>query len=419
MWPDKALDILSRRPAWVAIFWILLALAVGAGSPNLTRLAAEGQSKLLGEESESRRAAEMIRRAWPDQSYESAAVLELYRPAGLTDADREFAVRLSRRLSAQDRPADLLRVLGPQSPAEVAERLVSRDGTLSLLVLPLDSSHVSPTAHCAIAWLQSQAERLLGQTPGVSGLELRWTGDAVIGRDYMAQVQVSLDRAAVATVALLLIVLLLVYRSFLLAMVPLATIGISLIIARGLLAWLSKAGWELSPLVELFLVALLFGTGTDFCLFLSWRFAEHFNAENPAGVMRQTLSRSFMPLVTSAGTIIIGLALMGTTRFKLFSTTGPSVALGLALSLLATLTLTPSLLVLLARWRPGSFDRFSQPSGGFWFKLGQAAMARPCAAGRSRWWRCCPWPRWDCAATSRWICWPNFPGTRSQARTCC
>ena len=199
----------------------------------------------------------------------------------------------------------------------------------------------------------------------------------MIGRDYMAQVQTSLDRAAVATVVLLLIVLLLVYRSFLLALVPLATIGVSLIIARGLLAWLSLAGWEISPLVELFLVAILFGTGTDFCLFLSWRFAEHFNPRNPAGAMQLTLSRSFMPLVTSAGTIIIGLLLMGTTKFKLFSTTGPSVALGLALSLLATLTLTPALLVLLARYRPRSFHGFMAPSSGFWDRLGRAAMARP------------------------------------------
>ena len=108
----------------------------------------------------------------------------------------------------------------------------------------------------------------------------------MIGRDYMAQVQTSLDRAAVATVVLLLIVLLLVYRSLRLALVPLATIGVSLVIARGVLAWLNLAGWEISPLVELFLVAILFGTGTDFCLFLSWRFAEHFNPRNPAGVMR-------------------------------------------------------------------------------------------------------------------------------------
>ena len=45
---DKLLTVLSRRPAWVIVAWVGLATAVGFGSPNLTRLAAEGQSKLLG-----------------------------------------------------------------------------------------------------------------------------------------------------------------------------------------------------------------------------------------------------------------------------------------------------------------------------------------------------------------------------------
>ncbi len=146
----------------------------------------------------------------------------------------------------------------------------------------------------------------------------------------MANVKTSLDRAAAATVVLLLVVLLFVYRSFWLSMVPLVTIGISVVIARGLLAWMILAGWEVSSLVELFLIAILFGTGTDFCLFLSWRFAEQFNRNNPAASMQVTLGRSFPALATSAGTIIIGLLLMGTTRFKLFSSTGPSVAMGLA-----------------------------------------------------------------------------------------
>ena len=98
----------------------------------------------------------------------------------------------------------------------------------------------------------------------------------------MNNVQTSLDRAAVATVILLLVVLLAVYRSFWLAIVPLATIGISLVIARSVLAWMALAGWEVSPLVELFLIALLFGCGTDFCLFLSWRLGEHWDAGRPA-----------------------------------------------------------------------------------------------------------------------------------------
>jgi RND superfamily putative drug exporter len=369
--------LLGRRPAWVVGVWVALAVIVGLTSPNLTRLAAEGQSKLLGKGSESRRAAELVRQAWPDQAYESTVVLALHRPAKLTDADREFAARLAERFEAADHPHNVLRVLGPKSRPEVAGRLSSRDGTVSLLVMPLDSAHVSPAAHESVAWLQKQATEVKRRTPGIAGLELRWTGDAVIGRDYMAQVQASLDRAAAATVVLLLLVLLLVYRSLFLALVPMVTIGISLIIARGLLAWLTLAGWEISPLVELFLIAILFGTGTDFCLFLSWRFAEHFNPRNATGVMKLTLTRSFLPLVTSAGTIMIGLLLMGTTKFKLFSTTGPSVALGLALSLIATLTLTPALLVLLARYRPGSFQGFASPSSGLWDHLGRTVMARP------------------------------------------
>ena len=79
-----------------------------------------------------------------------------------------------------------------------------------------------------------------------------------------------------------------------------------------------------------------------------------------------TLRRVISPLLTSAGTVIIGLSLMGFTRFKLFSSTGPSVAIGLVLTLLATLTLTPSLLVLLAKHRPRAFAGLTAPASGFW-----------------------------------------------------
>ena len=96
--------VLSRRPIWVVGVWTVLAVTVGMVSPNLTKFAAEGQSKLLGRESESRRAAELIRRAWPDQSYESTAVLALHRPAGLTEADRQFAVKVAHRFEAAGHP---------------------------------------------------------------------------------------------------------------------------------------------------------------------------------------------------------------------------------------------------------------------------------------------------------------------------
>jgi RND superfamily putative drug exporter len=161
--------------------------------------------------------------------------------------------------------------------------------------------------------------------------------------------------------------------------VPLVTIGVCLVIVRGVLAWMNLLGWEISPLVELFLVALMFGTGTDFCLFLSWRYGEHFDPADPVGAMRLTLRRSSVALLTSAGTVITGLALMGLTRFKLFSSTGPSVAIGLALTLAATLSLTPALLILLARLRPRSLAGLTATVLGIgaWERVGRHALARP------------------------------------------
>ena len=368
--------IVSLRPGWMIAAWASLALGVVVSAPNLTRLAAERQTNLLPPDAESVKIAAQIARAWPDQAYESQAVAALYRPEKIQERDRRFARRLAEGFLASGHPKSLLRVLGPQSLPEVAHRLDSEDGTMELVVAQFDTSIVSPATHQTVAWLEAQARALAREQP--AGLQILWTGDAVIGRDYTRDVQRSLDRAATATVILLLVVLVIVYRSILLALVPLVTIGVSLVVARGVLAWLAaEAGWEVSPLVELFLIAVLFGCGTDFCLFIAWRLGEHWDPDDPTGAVESTLRGASLALLTSAGTVIVGLSLMGTTRFKLFSSTGPSVALGLALTLVATLTLTPALLVLVARLHPRSFAGLTRPDSGFWDKVGQFVLKRP------------------------------------------
>ena len=367
--------LVTRRPCLIIALWVAVAGTMGFFAPNLTRLAAEGQANLLGGDAESLAASEALRTEWPDQAYESLVVAALYREDGLKPVDLGYAERLSQRIEGADRPNAVLRVLGPSSAPEVAARLRSRDGTVALVAIPLSTSFVAPATHEAVAWLQAQPRDAALDLP--VGLEVRWAGDALIGRDYMSNVQTSLDRAAVATVVLLFGVLFAVFRSFWLAVVPLATIGTSLAIARSVLAWMTLAGWEVSPLVELFLIALLFGCGTDFCLFVSWRFGEHWDAVDPARAMRAAMARSYSTLLSSAGTVIVGLSLMGTTRFKLFSSTGPSVAIGLAITLAASLTLTPSLLIIVARLRPNAFRGLTALPSGFWKRVAGAALARP------------------------------------------
>ena len=134
----------SRRPGWIVMIWLAAAIVVGCVSPNLTKLAAEGQAKMLASDAESRRAAELLGQSWPDEAYEAMAVAVLHRPAGLTAADREYALRLSKRFEAAGRPSEVVRVLGPTSIPEIAQRMVSRDGTVALVAVSLSTSFVAP-----------------------------------------------------------------------------------------------------------------------------------------------------------------------------------------------------------------------------------------------------------------------------------
>ena len=365
--------IIGRRPGWVIAIWVATTLAVVLTAPDLTRLVDGRETPLLPSDCESARAAALVASAWPDRSSASCVVAGLKRPGGLTAADGEYARHLAVRFRAGDRPGPVLRVLGPDSLPEVARRLVSPDNTVQLVLVPLATKFVSPLNRGAIDWLQARAGEL-GPPPG---LEVVWTGDALIGRDMIRNVRVTLDRAAAVTVVLLLGVLLAVYRSLWLSLVPLLTIGVSLVLARGVLAWMALAGWELSCLVELFLIVILFGCGTDLCLLVSWRFAELWDPDDPAAAMVEALRRARHALLTSVATVIVGLSLMGLNRFRLFSSTGPSVAVGLALTLLATLTLAPALLIVLARVRPRCFDGLRAPSSRFWERIGHRVLARP------------------------------------------
>jgi RND superfamily putative drug exporter len=300
-------------------------------------------------------------------------VVALRRPAGLTAGDREYARRLTERFDTPDHPATVLGAIGPGGPPEVAARLVSRDGRVQLVIVRLSESFVGPAVAEALAWLRAR----VAEAPPPEGLAIAWTGDAVLGGEFMRGIRTTLDRAALATVVLILAVLLLVYRSVWLALVPLMTIGLSLAVARGMLGWVVQAGWGASVLLELFLIVILFGSGTDFCLLLTWRFAERWDGGDPAAAMASTLRRVWEPLLTSAGTVMAGLLLMGSTRFALFSRTGPGVALGLGVTLVACLTLTPALLVALARHRPRAFAGLKARSTGIWPGIGQRVLKRP------------------------------------------
>src|SRR5262249_34737600 len=150
-------------------------------------------------------------------------------------------------------------------------------------------------------------ERLRGVLAGVEDAPaLHVTGPAGIGRDLVTASARSLDHTTLATVVLVVVVLLLVYRSPLLALVPLLTIGVATWVAVHLLALVTLIpGLQLVIVARVFAVVILFGAGTDYCLFLISRYREELTDGRPGP---QALSGSVRAvggaLAASAGTVM-------------------------------------------------------------------------------------------------------------------
>jgi putative drug exporter of the RND superfamily len=164
------------------------------------------------------------------------------------------------------------------------------------------------------------------------------------------------EQTTVITLVLVILILLWVYRSPIAPLVPLATVGVALAVSRGLVGLMAQAGLEVSALVETFMVVIVFGAGTDYCLFVVSRYKEDLiGAAAGDGQPRRTVLIGTMAVIgaviaSSAATVIVGFASQGVAEFGMYRTTGPAMAVAVLVTLVAGLTLTPALLAILGRW---------------------------------------------------------------------
>ena len=113
-----------------------------------------------------------------------------------------------------------------------------------------------------------------------------------INSDYQTQINKSTVITSIATVILVLLILLAVFRSVALLIVPAVTIGFAIMVSNGVVAFLGKHWLTVSSNTPIFLIVLLAGAGTDYCLFLASRYKE----ELTAGVRRPRRSRRPWPM---------------------------------------------------------------------------------------------------------------------------
>jgi len=363
---------------WIVFLagWVALAVAVKTFVPDLDTIARPSEH-YVPPYAASYRAKELLGRSFPSFSFESSLVLAFERDGGLTQEDRTAILEAAdavRDLAASEFP-NITNVLTRKTDPTAEDIFCSSDGAAEFFMVGLDTPFPAPISRQAVAAIEDAVA-----ARAAAGLDWSVTGDAALGRDYIMAAAESLDRTTLVTAVFLLVSLVVIYRSPVAPIVPLATIGIAYTVASGVVGLLGQAGMPVSSMVKLILLVVLFGSGTDYCLFLIARYGEELTKQNDRVAAVGTGLRAVGSAVAaSAITTMLGLACMGFAHFQVYATTGPWISLGLAVGLACALTFTPALLRLLGRavfW-PFGPEQYSALGRPFWEGLARGVVRRP------------------------------------------
>ena len=358
--------------------WLIAAALFGILAPSLSQAGSADETSFLPRDAESLAARQVIAAAFPADSSASTALIVFSRPSGLTEADRAAIEGLRSYFEGAGHPDVVKSYVTPERTPSLASMFRSSDDVVELAQVDLTTPSFLPSTNAAIDAIRAH---LVGSGALPGGLSAQVTGQAGIGRDYLQAIEDGTSRTTLVTILLVVIVLMLIYRAPLAALAPLITIGSAFLVARGVLGFLAQGGWQLSSVLDSFIVVLVFGVGTDYTIFLISRFREELGRHDHDEALRVTVSRIGAVITASAATVVVGLASMVVARFGMIQTTGPALAITIVVTLLAGLTLTPSLLAIFGRrlfWPAHDATRtVADEDHGFWAALARRITARP------------------------------------------
>ena len=268
------------------------------------------------------------------------------------------------------------RIRRPDDPA-VGELLRSSDGEAELIILDLTTEFgdaVNQPMIGAVEDLVGPEGELRRDGLVPSGLELALSGSAMVGRDMRVAAFESGRDTHVATVTLVIVLLLAIYRAPLLALIPLATVFVGVETAMSLLQLLAERGRVgMFAGIEIYVTVVIYGAGIDYCMFLMSRYREELErgAEggsfDPGAAVAGAIGHVGPALAASAGTTGVGIGMMVFASFGKFREAGTAITVSLAVVLVAALTFAPALLRMFGRWAywPRTPGRHATEPGGW------------------------------------------------------
>lgn len=352
----------KKRATVVVVFWVLLAGILAGIAPSLESVEDNTSANLPPAASDSMTARDLVRTQLPGQDTTPAIVVVQGEGADAT-ADVEDAVeRIDSALTGADQPDHVAGVISTVSAPRAADDLVSHDGAAQLVIVPMTGSPSDESFQDAVGDVREIVADVAGSTNAAV------TGPAGIATDTVKVFSSGDKVLLLATIVLVLVILLAIYRSPLMALVPLLAVGVAMRVSETVGALLADAGLiTVSSQTASIMTVLLFGVGTDYALIITARYREALLVETDrAQAMQTAMRRTAESVLASASTIVLAMFALLMALSPALRGFGPYLALGVAVMALVAFTLIPALILLLGRavfW-PGGIAKAAERSRG-------------------------------------------------------
>jgi RND superfamily putative drug exporter len=344
------------------VFWLIVVALVGSLAGKLQGAEKNDASSYLPTSAQSTQ--ELNLQARFASKNLNPAVVVYQRQSGITGADLRKAAADARAFAAL--PAVRGRVVGP---------IPSRDHQALETIAGADLGYGANIA-AFISTLNATA------SAGDPGLTVHITGPAASAADEV-KIFKGIDTTLLyATLAVVIVLLLLTYRSPVLWLLPIMSAGVALTAAEAVIYLLTRHGLTVNGQSAGILVVLVLGAGTDYALLLIARYREELRRhEDRHEAMAVALRRAGPAIIASGATVIAGMLCLLVADSADISGLGPVAAIGIAVALLAMITLLPALLVIAGRWifwpvRPG-YGSAEPTASGLWARVGRSIARRP------------------------------------------
>ncbi|MCP2339459.1 MMPL family transporter [Actinomadura rupiterrae] len=367
----------GRWTKWaVIVLWVVVVGITAPLAAKLVHVQKNDASSWLPKNAE---ATEVYNRSKPFVATDQYPAVVVYerRDGTITQADRDKATAdaaalkaVTGKLKGEARKPIVPSVLGPTP---------SKDGHALQTIVNVKIG----TSGWDLLGAGVKDFRKITQHGDPPGLSAHVTGPAGYGGDF-GNVFSGFDKTLLLiTAAIVILILLITYRSPILWMMPLLCVVFALQAAQGVVYLLAKhAGLTVNGQSTFILTVLVFGAGTDYALLLVARYREELRRhEDRHEAMAIALHRAGPAIIASGTTVAISMLVLLAAELNSTKSMGPVMAVGVGVALLAEVTLLPAVLVALGRWvfwpvRP-KYGTPEPTERGLWARVGTRISVRP------------------------------------------